>query len=371
MRIIIILIIIIVLCQFNFHAIIMISGGIIMPNIELTETLRTTIRTLRKEKKKRGDELSKELGKGASYISQIENGKIKEIDFDLLDNILRRITDLRGDDYSKYISNIIDNSISHMTKEELQHEEWMHQFDFEIREYPIQDSVINYIKEHLAILNYTPQEFVEIINQNRGLKNFPDIESLKPNKIRINIIDQGNGSYHVQSTIKFDLPITFIEDILSKKRTTISYINMEGILYNLFLSESCPEELIYDKCKTFLKAHGFLTIKERNQHIRESIKQKSSNNEHFTFYDVQPTDYDKQYVMIKKDIDNGFDFLRDKNLAYAIKKLEQLSLNMHDDLGFTTAIMSSPLSKIPIDKKKDFWSKYKNLLKSYIDDDTI
>ena len=72
--------------------------------------------------------------------------------------------------------------------------------------------------------------------------------------------------------------------------------------------------------------------------------------------------------MIREDIDNGFDFLRDKNLAYAIKNLKQLSLNMHDDLGFTTAIMSSPLSKIPADKKKDFWSKYKDLLKSYIDD---
>lgn len=339
-----------------------------MPNIELTETLRTTIRTLRKEKKKRGDELSRELGKGASYISQIENGKIKEIDFDLLDNILRRITDLRGDDYSKYISNIIDNSISHMTKEELQHEEWMHQFDFEIRKYPIQNSVIDYIKEHLSALNYTPEEFVEIINQNRGLENFPNPEILEPNKIKINIVDHGDGSYHVQCSIKFDLPKTFIKDILSKKITTISYINMEGILYNLFLSESCPEELIHEKCKNFLREHGFLTIKERNQHIRESIKQKSDNNEHFTFYDVQPTDYDKQYVSIKKDIDNGFDFLRDTNLAYAIKKLNQLSLNMHDDLGFTTAIMSSPLSKIPTDKKKDFWLKYKNLLNAYIDD---
>ena len=46
-----------------------------MPNIELTENLRSTIRDLRKKKKKRGDELSKELGKGASYISQIENGR--------------------------------------------------------------------------------------------------------------------------------------------------------------------------------------------------------------------------------------------------------------------------------------------------------
>lgn len=356
------------LYRFDLYVIIIKSGGIIMPNIELTETLRTTIRTLRKEKKKRGDELSKELGKGASYISQIENGKIKEIDFDLLDNILRRITDLQGDAYSKYISNIIDNSISHMTKEELQHEEWMHQFDFEIRQYPIQDSVITYIKEHLSSLNYTPKEFVEIINQNRGLKNVPDAETLEPNKIKINIIDHGNGSYHVQSTIKFDLPLTFVEDILSKKKTTISYINMEGILYNLFLSESCPEELINEKCKIYLKDHGFLTIKERNKRIRDSIKQKNDNNEHFTFYDVQPTDYDKQYVMIREDIDNGFDFLRDKNLAYAIKKLKQLSLNMHDDLGFTTAIMSSPLSKIPADKKKDFWSKYKDLLQSYIDD---
>ena len=58
-----------------------------MPSIELTENLRSTIRDLRKKKKKRGDELSKELGKGASYISQIENGKIKEIDFDLLSSI--------------------------------------------------------------------------------------------------------------------------------------------------------------------------------------------------------------------------------------------------------------------------------------------
>ena len=339
-----------------------------MPNIELTETLRTTIRTLRKEKKKRGDELSRELGKGASYISQIENGKIKEIDFDLLDNILRRITDLRGDDYSRYISNIIDNSISHMTKEELRHEEWIHQFDFEIREYPIQDSVIDYIKEHLSALNYTPREFVDIINQNRGLENFPNAEILEPNKIKISIVDHGDGSYHVQCSIKFDLPQTFIEDILSKKMTTISYINMEGILYNLFLSESCPEDLIHEKCKNFLREHGFLTIKERNQHIRDSIKQKSDNNERFTFYDVQPTDYDKQYVMIKKDIDAAFDFLRDKNLAYAIKKLKQLSLNMHDDLGFTTVIMSSPLSKIPKDKKNEFWLEYTDLLKSYIDD---
>ena len=49
-----------------------------MPSFELTENLRSTIKDLRKKKKKRGDDLSRELGKGASYISQIENGKIIE-----------------------------------------------------------------------------------------------------------------------------------------------------------------------------------------------------------------------------------------------------------------------------------------------------
>ena len=87
-----------------------------MPNIELTENLRSTIRDLRKSKKKRGDELSKELGKGASYISQIENGKIKEIDFSLLNEIFKRITDLPKDEYVKYIDNLIDNSITHMSR---------------------------------------------------------------------------------------------------------------------------------------------------------------------------------------------------------------------------------------------------------------
>ena len=91
-----------------------------MPNIELTENLRSTIRDLRKSKKKRGDELSKELGKGASYISQIENGKIKEIDFALLNKIFRKITDLSDDEYAEYMDNLIDDSMAHMTKEEIE-----------------------------------------------------------------------------------------------------------------------------------------------------------------------------------------------------------------------------------------------------------
>ena len=75
---------------------------------------------------------------------------------------------------------------------------------------------------------------------------------------------------------------------------------MQGILFNLFLSEGFSILESQDKAKALLKSNGFLTIKERNKLICQNIKEKTEKNESFTLYDVQPTDYDRQYVSIKK-----------------------------------------------------------------------
>lgn len=335
-----------------------------MPSIKLTPTLCSTIRDLRKIKKKRGDELSKEIGKGASYISQIENGKIKEIDFDLLNTIFKKITDLSSEEYANFINDIIDSSVMHMSKKELEHEEWMHQFDYEIRLFPISDDLISYIKEHLQKLKYNGQEFIAIINRNRDLQTYPNPDELEPNKLKIKIVTNGN-TYSVRTTIRFELDPNLIDDILSKKKRTINYITMQGIIYNLFLSENYPSEEAHTKCKQILMENGFLTIKERNKIVRNNIK-KNLDNENFTFYDAQPTDYDKKYHQLKNVINDGFDFLRDNDLLYAVQRMEQLTTNMKNDLGFTIAVMASPLAKIPKEQKKDFWDEYTKLLKSYI-----
>ena len=71
--------------------------------VRLTDLLRDTIKDLRKTYNKRGDVLSKELDRGASYVSQLENGKIKDIEFDLLDTMFQRIIGLSGDYYNDYI----------------------------------------------------------------------------------------------------------------------------------------------------------------------------------------------------------------------------------------------------------------------------
>ena len=142
---------------------------------------------------------------------------------------------------------------------------------------------------------------------------------------------------------------------------------MQGIIFNLFLllndnniddAHVQTDKMLYD--------NQFYTIEERNELIRVNIENKVKNNESFTFYDVQPTDYDKKYTKLIEDIENGLDFLRNKDIVYTCKRLEELSKNMHDDLGFTIAIMSSPLAQITEDKQQDFWEKYNELIKSFL-----
>lgn len=336
-----------------------------MPNIDLTEKLRSTIKELRKTKKKRGDELSREIGKGAAYISQLENGKIKEIDFDLLNDIFHRITDLSGEEYQKFLDELLDDTISHMTPKELQHEKWMHQFNHEIRKFPITDGLIDFIKEKLEELNYTPEEFVDIINKNRGLDD--NDELIEVNKLKIEVIDTGDGGYAVRSSIRFELPSDFIKKILAKETRSINYINMQGILFNLFLSDSYTVEDAFSATDDILYQNHFYTIDDREKLINETFKKKKANKEDFNFYDIQPTDYDKEYQKLKRDIMNGLDFLRDKDIMYACERLKTFSKNMHDDLGFITAIMSIPLHRIDDTLKKDFWNEYQNLVKTYID----
>ena len=69
----------------------------------------------------------------------------------------------------------------------------------------------------------------------------------------------------------------------------------------------------------------------------------------------------------KNDINNGFDFIRDKNIIYACERLESLSANMHNDLGLIIAIMSAPIHKIDSNLNQDFWEDYQKLVTSYIE----
>lgn len=335
-----------------------------MPSVDLTENLRDTIRSLRKERKIRGDKLAIEIGKSPSYISQIENGKIKEIDFSLLNTILEKITLLPSEKYDEFVKNLIDDNLIHLTPDELEHEKWVHLFNYSKRKFPITDNLRTFIQDKLDELQCTPQNFVEIINENRTLDEAD--RNIEPNTLNAEVSDEGGGAYGVRSSIRFEFSADYIEKILSGDIQTITYINMQGILFNLYYSLGYSVEESINLSEKNLYDNQFYTIKERNKLIRESYERSKETNQEFTYYDLQPTDYDKQYVKINKDINSGFNFLRDKDIKYACDHLSEFSQNMHDDLGFIVAIMSAPLHKISENKKIDFWKEYASLVKKYI-----
>ena len=62
-----------------------------MDKIALSSRQRNIIQRKRKEAGIRADDLSKEIGKAACYMSQIENGKIKNVQKEILETIMQKI----------------------------------------------------------------------------------------------------------------------------------------------------------------------------------------------------------------------------------------------------------------------------------------
>lgn len=62
-----------------------------MDKIALSNYQRNIIQRKRKEAGIRTDELSKQIGKAACYMSQIESGKIKKVQREMLETIMQKI----------------------------------------------------------------------------------------------------------------------------------------------------------------------------------------------------------------------------------------------------------------------------------------
>ncbi len=76
--------------------------------IKITPTIQETIRSMRKQKGIRGDDLSKMVGKSPSYISRIENGKTRTIEEGLLFAIFKNLMEKEDSEIQEYIDLFIE-----------------------------------------------------------------------------------------------------------------------------------------------------------------------------------------------------------------------------------------------------------------------
>lgn len=344
--------------------------------VRLTDLLRDTIKDLRKTYNKRGDVLSKELDRGASYISQLENGKIKDIEFDLLDVMFQRIIGLSGDYYNDYIQKYICNIITNIqSKELLYNEEWIHIYVMQNFQIDISDTIIDIISKKLEQLNYTPVQLVKEINQNTFQHQWIDVKR-ELNKLYVSINSSNYDNYSVYTDITYSLDENYIEKILSKEITSISYIFMDGILKNLYSIGNNDMAGAIKKTEKILFDNGFFDTIEifENSHKLSYSQQPfnietTDNEDLFTFYDDVIVNYNEKYKQLKEKamekLDYAFDRYKQENSSYACETLEKILNNMEGDLGLIVAIISSPLNTLPIDFKHFFWDDFKSLIERY------
>lgn len=382
-------------------------------SLTVTPYLQQTIKTLRKENNIRGDVLSKNLGRGISYLYQIENGRIKELRLETLTQLLITIAGIPESKFPEFIINLIDSIIESPDRNSLslQGEEWICIYDYKYRTYHIKPQLLRYLCKQLDERQVTPLELVHRMNNPNSPDAFfpPYNELLKP----LPIFKNFNGSKYNNSSssytfkfsnyIHFRLDDDYIQQILDKKITIITYPFMAGIIYYLF-TDTMTSLSCLNKCHTILARYGFQTIYKRalncqletinvlvENHVSDAkpeyverttfpptalqnkfetanfttdIKTPAANE--YIYYDTVPASYSSEYRRLLSKIDNKFSYLFKKNEAYAFTKVSATWENMENDPGLTTALVSSSIRSISPELRKDFWADYQALLNKYI-----
>ena len=344
--------------------------------VRLTDLLRDTIKDLRKTYNKRGDVLSKELDRGASYVSQLENGKIRDIEFDLLDTMFQRIIGLSGDYYNDFIQKYIRDIITNIqSKELLYNEEWIHIYVMQNFQIDISDGIIEIIEKKLDQVGYTPEQLVKKINQNVFQHQWMDVKR-ELNKLYVNISGSNYDNYSVYTDITYSLEEDYVAKILSKETTTISYIFMDGILKNLYSIENSDMAGAIAKTEKILFDNGFFDTIElfENSHNLSHSQQPlniedTGSEDLFTFYDDVIVNYNEKYKQLKEKamekLDYAFDRYKQENSSYACETLEKILNNMDGDLGLVVALLSSPINTLPTGMKHYFFDDFKALIDRY------
>lgn len=326
-----------------------------MPDITITSNLASIIKEERKKANISAKDLSNYLNKSDAYISTLERGNIKKIDEDTFINIFRKIRDCSNEDANKFLSESITNGLTSINydEKELAKQTWLLKLNYVIREIPIPKIIVDFINESLVELNKTPDDLTEQINKNQY---FDKKENFESNKIYLH---PDGWSY------KFNLDPTIIKSILSKKTTSINYITMLGIIYNIYLLKGEDNKNASNLAKDFLKSNKFYTLVEISTARKQHAKKQEITN---------PDEYSFELPKYEEDIDNSLESikkyiykLRDLKVDTAFRVVKTTEANLKYDAGFMTVIYTIPFANLFKDLNKEEKQIFLNDLSKLID----
>jgi transcriptional regulator with XRE-family HTH domain len=312
-----------------------------MPNIKVTDKLIQIIKEERTKKNFSAKVLSEMVGKSSSYISTLERGKIDFIKDDLFLDIFKKMLNTSDKEFEKYMNDLLADVTMSLTDEEMKKQEWMLQFSLVIRRIPITDDIIDHINEKLIELNKTPIDLTRKINENTYLDNKDDYE---PNTLKIFTVGESVGWGY-----KYEIKDSLIPDILEKNITSINYIKMLGIIYNLYLFEGFSNVEAIHKSDSFLFEHKFYNLQQISKQRKKKIAKSVMSADEDEFYSLEMPSYEKDFDEVLSEILSKINFMRDINIEFSLKTLKRFDKNLKFDSKFMFTLL-----QIPFYGMKDF-----------------
>ncbi|OCZ49731.1 hypothetical protein [Dehalobacter sp. TeCB1] len=321
-----------------------------MPTITVTEELINTIKSERKLRKFKSTELSSKLKKNTSFISMLENGRVKELDLEVFYLIFETLIPDKTS-RSEFVNELINTLSVKLTESEIKKQVWMKTFDLQYRLIVIPDNIIKFLLEKIDSYkekNITTKTIIDKINSNEGV---PQSENLKENRVYINHGKNGNFRFK----IKFKLEDDYLDQIINRNTEKINYITLLGIINAIYLIDGYSIEEAYTLANEFLYKNKFYNLIERY-----SIFEQNDEN--------LLSDQDKKFLGLREGLIQQINFLSDKDVGYINQRIEILLNNLDKVPVLTLAILGINLSDLKVidrEKQREFLLEYKDLIVKY------
>lgn len=333
-----------------------------MAKVNITKELGDKIKELRIMNKVKAVDLAEHINKSSAYITKLESGDIKTINYDELLTIFNFISKNEDD-----LGKIIDKLSLESDTEDLEDQTWFMNFDTVERKIPIPSDLIDYINKKISNLGLTIPYVIDYVNKNEDLLDIINKHNIDTNKIKSNLWHTEFIDDKPISFIIMKLNLNEIIEILEKKQDTSNYVTIQSILYNLFRLEYgsnnplSEEENIKIKKEviTILNSYRFYSSVEKSR-----VLNTAANKQEF---DSLLNDFDIANQKLINEFLGYISFLSEFNVKYTNEKLTLLNRNFKWDASYILAISSLPFYDLE-NMSKSLKSNLLNDIKKLVDE---
>ena len=315
-----------------------------LKNVRFTPEIGMFLKNFRIEYNITAKEINEYFGKASSYITKLEKGDIKKVDgqflIDLCNYISKTEDGLRrfvSKSYRQYLDISDETKIALLNIDDL------------LIEHPVPEDLINEINSYLENHNLSAQQLFNQINENGDIQTRKeyDYDSLPEN------IWYEKNSIYEHAAIRLNIPLPYIEALLSGNITNIHKVIAHAILYSMYRlgNENNPHELTFSTLRLYriTSAKNIITLSKDNvDDMLDSL------------------DPDAAYAL-----DKAISCLKIATVLAkksGTKRIQQIANNMDGDLGFYFSYISQDiqeLQKNPTNRKQEFLNDLRLLIKKY------